>query len=121
MVILVKLLGIFIVCFGVVYLLKPSIIKLYMAFWAERKKIYIGAALSLIISGLLLFAAPQCRVAWFVTAFGILGLIKGIALLAVKHEKIIAMLNWWQGRSVVFLRVHALAALIIGALLIFAA
>lgn len=121
MVILVKLFGIVIVVFGVIYLLNPNIMKQYVAFWKQAKRIFIGAVLSLLIGIIFLLAAPQCRLPWFVAAFGILGLIKGIVLFAIGQEKAIAMINWWAGRSVTFLRIHALIALALGALLIYSA
>ena len=81
----------------------------------------MGGALSLLIGIILLLAAPQCRISWFVALFGILGLIKGIALLVIKPEKAISMINWWVERPVGFLRVHALFAFVVGALLIYCA
>ena len=121
MVTLVKSLGIVIVVFGVIYLLNPNIMKAYMAFWKKGKRLYMGAALSLLIGIILLVAASQCVVSWFVALFGILGLIKGIVLFVLKPEKAISMLNWWAERPVAFLRVHALFALVVGMLLIYCA
>ena len=121
MVILVKLLGIIIAVFGVIYLLKPNIMKPYVAFWKRGKRIHIGAVLSLLIGIILLLAASQCAVSWFVAAFGILGLIKGIVLFVLRQEKAISMINWWAERPIAFLRVHALFALVVGALLIYSA
>ncbi|MBL7081134.1 MAG: hypothetical protein ISS44_01000 [Candidatus Omnitrophica bacterium] len=121
MVILVKLLGIIIVVFGVIYLLKPSIMKSYISFWKRGKRLYIGGILSLLIGVILLLAASQCRMSWFVAAFGILGLSKGIVLLVLREEKMRTMINWWAERPIAFLRVHALFALVVGALLIYSA
>lgn len=80
MVILVRLLGILVAGFGVIYLLNPNIIKPYMAFWIVGKRLYMGAILSLLIGIILLLAASQCAVTWFVALFGILGIIKGVVL-----------------------------------------
>ena len=121
MVILVKLLGIIIVIFGVVYLFNPNIIKPYMAFWRRGKRLRMGAGLSLLIGVIFLLAASQCRLSWFVALFGILGLIKGVVLFVIKPEKAILMINWWAERPVGFLRGHALFALVVGALLIYCA
>jgi len=121
MVILVKFLGIIIVVFGVIYLLNPKMMKPYMAFWKKGKRLYMGAALSLLIGIVLLLAASQCAVSWFVALFGILGLIKGIVLFVLRQEKAISMINWWAERPIAFLRAHALFALVVGALLIYCA
>lgn len=121
MVALVKLLGIVIIVLGVHCLLNPSKMKSYVDFWKKGKRIYMGACLSLLIGVIFLFAAPQCRVSWFVTIFGILGLIKGVVIFVLSREKTISMLNWWAEKQVKFLRVHASFALIIGTLLILSA
>ena len=121
MVMAVRVFGILIAVFGVFYILNPNIIKPYMAFWKTGKRLYIGGLLSLLIGTFLLLAASQCRVSWFVALFGILGLVKGIVLSLVGQEKAVSMLDWWGERPVTFLRVHALFAIAIGALLIYCA
>ncbi len=121
MVILVKFLGIFIVVFGVVYLLNPNIIKPYIAFWKKGKRLYLGGALSLLIGIIFLLAASQCRWRGFIVAFGILALVKGIWLLVISPEKVMSFMNWWIKRPITFLRGHALLALAIGVLLIYCA
>ena len=121
MVMLVKLLGVFIIVFGLTYLYNPNIMKNYIEFWKAKKRIYIGAVLSLLISVILLLAASRCRVSWFIILFGLLGLIKGVVLFAVKQEKVASWLEWWTGRPVIFLRLHAVIAVIMGILLLYSA
>ena len=121
MAILVKLLGIVLVAFGAVYFAKPDIMKQYIAFWKKGKRLYAGAAASLLIGIILLLAASQCAVSWFVTAFGILALIKGIFLFVLKPEKVMPMMEWWLQKPVAFLRGHAIMAIVIGVLLIYCA
>lgn len=119
MVIVVKLFGLIIAVFGVIYLLKPNIMKNYAAFWGIGKRIYAGAALAFIFGVIFLLAAPQSAATGLVTALGILSVIKGILLSVLKPEKGIAMINWWVERPLGFLRIHALFALVLGLLLIY--
>lgn len=81
----------------------------------------MGGVLNLLIGIILLFAVSECRVSWFVTAFGILGLIKGILLFFLSQKKKISRINWWAERPVKFLRVHTVFALVLGTLLIISA
>ena len=118
---LIRLLGIAIVAFGVMYLLNPDIIKPYMVFWLKGKRIYGGAVLSLVIGIVFLLAAAQCAVSWFIALFGILALVKGIVLFVTGEKKVKSWLNWWVERSVMFRRIHAVTAIIMGVLLIYAA
>jgi len=117
---LVKLLGILIGGFGVAYFVNPGIIKQYMAFWKNKKRLLMGGVLSLAIGIIFLLAASQCRWTGFIVVFGILSLAKGIWLLATPQEKLLSMLNWWTKKPITFLRVHALFAVIFGVLLIYA-
>ena len=121
MVTFVKFLGIFIVGFGVAFFINPGIIKQFMAFWMSRKRLYLGAALSLLIGIIFLLAASQCRWRGFMVAFGILSVAKGIWLFVISQEKAISILDWWVKRPIAFLRIHALFAVIIGVLLIYSA
>ena len=117
----VKFLGIFIVGFGVAYFINPGIMKPYMAFWKSKQKLYLGGGLALLIGIILLLAASQCRWGGFIVLFGILSLAKGIWLFVIKEEKAISILDWWTKRPIAFLRAHALFAIIIGVLVIYAA
>ena len=119
MVAFVKLLGIFIVGFGVAILVKPNIIKQYMDFWKPIKRIYLGGALSLAIGIVFLLAAPQCRWTGFIIFFGIWALIKGIIVLLIGQKKVVSVLDWWAKRPIAFLRGYAIFAIILGALLIY--
>ncbi len=121
MVAFVKFLGIFIVGFGVAYFVKPGMIKPYMAFWKNKKRLYLGGALAFLIGIVLLLAASQCRWTGFIVAFGILSVAKGIWLFIISQEKAISILDWWTKRPIIWLRVHALCAVIIGVLLIYSA
>ena len=119
MVAFVKFLGIFIVGFGVAYFVNPSIIKQYMDFWKTRKRLYLGAALCLLIGIIFLLAAPQCRWRGFIVVFGILSLIKAVCLFVFGQEKLVSFMDWWAKRPIMFLRVYALFAIALGVLLVY--
>lgn len=121
MLILVKLFGIVLVALGVIFLINPEVIKKYAAFWTKGKRIYMGGILSLLIGIIFLLVASQTRLTWFVALFGILALIKGILLFVLGPAKIIAMINWWQARPPLVLRLYAFLVLALGVLLIYSA
>ncbi len=118
---LVKLMGIVIVVAGIIFGLNPKAMKAYIAFWGPGKRLRIGAVLSFVIGFIFLLAAAQCRLTAVINIFGILAVIKGILLFILGPEKIKSMMNWWQQKSDLFIRLYALFALAMGALLIYSA
>ena len=121
MVSLVKFLGIFILVTSVSFMLKPDMIKRWMELWTKGKRIYIGAAINLIIGVLLLRGASQCTLPAIVTVVGILSLIKGVALLVRGPESLKFWSKLLKDKSASVLRLFLLLGLAIGVLLIYAA
>ena len=121
MILFVKLLGFVFMVFGMIYLISPDMTKKYMSFWTKGRRIYTGGALSFLIGVILILAAPQCKVAWYVALLGVISLIKGIALLTFGPEKWSSKIDWWKARPPLVLRLMGLFALAMGILLIYSA
>ena len=121
MVVLVKLLGVVIVAFAVIYLVSPVLMKKYMVFWVKGKRVYAGAGLSILFGIILLSAARQCRLSWFVALMGILALIKGIYLFVSGLKGLTSMVNWWIAKPPAVLRMVGLLELALGLLFIYSA
>ncbi len=121
MVALIKLFGIVIVIMGVAFMLRPELLKQYLLFWTQNKKLYLGAIISAVAGAVLLSGAPQCRIAWIVTVAGIWGILKGVLILILGKEKMISTIKWWHKRPAKTVRAMATGAVAIGSLIIFAA
>jgi hypothetical protein len=119
MVAVVKLLGIFIVGFGVASFVNPNVVKQFMGFWKPVKRIYLGGTLSLVLGIIFLLAASQCRWRGFIIAFGILFIARGICVLVIGQKRVISVLDWWLKKPVKFLRGYAVFAIILGTLFIY--
>lgn len=121
MLILVRLIGIFIVGMGMTFLLKPKMLKQFVAFLEKGRRLYLVGTLRIFIGIILLLAASQCRLVGVVVTLGILALIGGITIFALRLERIKSMLSWWNRRSLLVLRLMGLIALALGALLLYSA
>ncbi len=121
MLIAVRLIGVLIVGMGVAFLLKPKLYRQYVAFWQPGKRLYLGAILAILIGVIFLLAATQCRVVGFIIGLGILCLVKGVMLFTLGRAKIESILKWYQGRSLLVLRLIGLIAIAFGALLLYSA
>ncbi len=119
--ILIKVIGLLIVLEGILFLLKPEFLRKLAGFFSRGKRAYIGADLRIVLGIVFLLAASQCRIVWVIIAFGLLFLLSGIAMLTIKLEKLKAMINWWQQKSGVFLRIVAVVAAVIGLVILYSA
>ena len=117
----VKIIGIVIAAAGIVYLLKPDVMKRIMEFFKQGKRIYFAGLLRLVLAVIFLLAARECDITWVIVLFGILFLMGGVLIFILGPEKIRRILDWYQKQSVLFLRLLALIALAIGAIIIYSA
>ena len=121
MVILVELIGIIIVGFGIAYFVNPKIVKIYGALCANKKRTQAAAGVNVVFGVLLLLAASQCAVPWFVVLMGIISLAKGIYIFAIGPKGLALKLDWWLKRPPAAVRLYAVIAIVVGAFLIFSA
>jgi uncharacterized protein YjeT (DUF2065 family) len=119
--IVIQSLGIVIVAVGVVYLLRPDVMKWLMGFFKQGKRIYFAGLIRLALAVIFLLGARECKYFWVIFAFGILFLIGGVLIFILGPQKLRRILDWYQKQSVLLLRVLAVIALAIGAVIIYSA
>ncbi len=119
--IIIRSLGIVIVVVGIVYLLRPDVMKWLMEFFKHGKRIYLAGLLRLALAVIFLLGARECKHFWVIFAFGILFLIGGVLIFILGPQKIKRILDWYQKQSALLLRVIAVIALAIGAIIIYSA
>jgi len=117
----IKIIGIVIALAGIVYLLRPDVMKWLMEFFKQGKRIYFAALLRFALAVVFLAAARECKYPWVIFAFGILFLLGGLLIFILGPEKIRRILEWYQEQGLLLLRVIALIALAIGAIIIISA
>jgi uncharacterized protein YjeT (DUF2065 family) len=120
-VIVIKSLGIIISLMGLVYLLRPDIIKKLMNFFKKDKRIYLSGVLRLALAVVFLVAARECRYPWIIFACGIIFLAGGLLIFLLGPERIRKILDWYQEQSTLIFRVIAIIVLIFGLMIILSA
>ena len=118
---LVKLLGVVIVILTVSFIVKPELIKQYMAFWKDKKRLNMGGGISILLGILLLLAASQCTLPLVVTIGGIWAFIKGILIFVLGPQKMISWMDTLASKPVGVLRLLISISLAVGILLIYSA
>ena len=116
----ISVIGALIVLEGIVFLIKPQLLKPLLKFFAKGKNIYVPAVLRVIFGVVFIYFAHNCRVSWLILILGILLCAAGIVMFMVKIDRLKAMLGWWEQRSLITLRLMAVVTLIIGGIIFYA-
>ena len=121
MVIFVKFFGVVIAVIGIIFLINAKVLRQYMSFWKQEKRLRIGGIIAFIFGIIFLIAAPQCRLAGLITVLGIWSIIKAALLFTLGQKRIYAYLDWWLNKPISVTRLLGLIALAFGVLLIYSA
>lgn len=121
MILLVKFIGILMIAMGAVNVLSPVMMRNMLAFWSRGKNVYAGGLLRLLLGLVFLWSAPQSKSPVIIYALGILMLLGGVFIFALRLDKIKSMLDWWNKKSDSILRLTAILILGIGALIFYSA
>ena len=117
----IQVIGIVIVAIGIVYVLKPGVIKRFFEFFKKGSRLYIVAPVRLALAIVFLVGADQCRQSWVIIVIGILFLLSAILVLVLGPRKLVPILEWFQGQSEILQRVVALIVLAMGVIIIISA
>ena len=118
---IIFILGLAVLAWGIVFLIKPEISKRMIRFWAFSRLILFGAIIKLGVGILFLVAATQCNVPWLIVVFGLIGCLQGILFLAMQQKKRRATMEWLLARSPLMHRVFGLLSIVIGAAIAYGA
>jgi len=119
--VVIKIIGALFILIAIGYLVKPEVIKTLIEFFKKGNRLYISAAVRLVLAVVFLLAASQCHIPALIIVFGILFLLGALLILILGPAKLRPMLTWWQSRPLWTIRLLAAVTLIVGALVIYAA
>jgi uncharacterized protein YjeT (DUF2065 family) len=117
----VKIIGIVFVCAGIVYLLKPDILKRMLEFFEQGKRIYFAGLIRFVLAIVFLLAARECDITWLIFLFGILFLISGLLVFLLGPKRLRPIFEWWQKRPPLLVRILSLLVVAFGVLIIYSA
>jgi len=121
MAVVIKIIGAAIILLGLLYFVKPQIMKSLLEFFKKGSRIYIAGLLRLTLAVVFLISATECHIKWVIIVVGILMMLGGLLIFVLGPRRISPILEWWQRQSILLLRVLAIITLAIGALIIYAA
>jgi uncharacterized protein YjeT (DUF2065 family) len=118
---LITAIGILFVVVGVIYTVKPSIIRAFIDFAKVGKRIYFLAPIRLVLGAALLVAAPKAVNVWIPGIIGAILVISGISIYFLGLARIGAIMDWWKALPDNKLRIVTILAAVLGVLLIYSA
>ena len=104
--------------FGVV---APLVFRGWAGACRSRPMLYVAALVRLSLGVLLLLAAPACRFTVLIQVLGVVAIFAVVVMFMLGQQRIDAMFDWWGRQSATIVRAWATVAVILGAVLIFAA
>ncbi len=117
----VKVVGVLLVCVGLLYAVKPQIGRSIAKFFTKGKRLYLGGVVRLALAVLFLLSATKCKYPWIIGAFGIVFLLGSLIIFLVGPARLSPMLIWFQGRSLVWGRIVGGIVFVLGGIIIYAA
>ncbi len=117
----IKIIGLVIVAIGIVYILKPGVMKRIFEFLKKGNRLYVAAPIRLALAVVFLIGARECGHFWAIFVLGILFLISAILVLVLGPRKLVPMIEWFQGQSEILQRIVALIVLAVGVIIIISA
>lgn len=121
MLLLIKLIGVLIIVQACIFILRIDLLRQLLKFVTRGNRIYLIAALRIIVAVLLFVGATQCRRQWIIISIGIILLLSGIAIFSIKPAAFNKLVAWYQRRTDLFLRLLAVIGIVFGGLIVYAA
>lgn len=119
--VVIKIIGIVFVLVGILYLFKPKAAKSMMGFFKKGIRMYFAGLLRFALGVVFLLAARECRQFWIILGLGIVFLLSGLMIFIVGLKRLKSILEWWQNKSDMLIRIIAVIPIVIGGVIIYSA
>lgn len=117
----IKVIGVLIILMGVLYMIKPNVMKSLMQFFKKGSRIYAAGIARLALAVVFLLAAGECRLKWVIAGFGIIFLLSGLLVFMLGAKRLGPMMEWFGKQPGLILRILAGIVLAIGAIITYSA
>ncbi len=117
----IQVIGISVFLAGILFLLKPEVIRRIIAFIQKGYRIYFVGMLRIAMAIVFLLGARECDMSRIIVVLAILFLLSGLLIFILGPSKIRGILNWYLRQPIVVLRMLSLVPLLLGGLIIYAA
>ena len=121
MILIMRIMGVVVSLIGLTFLMNPALMKKFISFMKEAKRIYAIGVLRFVFGTIFIFAAPQAGCGAIIMAIGILIVIGSILVFALGTKRVMAMMEWYLKMPDSNMRLFAIVPVLLGILIIFSA
>jgi uncharacterized membrane protein HdeD (DUF308 family) len=118
MAVIVKITGIAIIFLGIIYIISPVTIKVWLKSWERGKLPGIAVLINFLIGALLMFSASECTISWIPFSIGALCIVKGLVLLIYGPKRLIMKASMWLDPRITLIRFSGVIPIVLGAMLV---
>lgn len=110
-----------IMLFGLWGVAQPQpLLNLVARVWSNPQGIYLAIAVRLAFGLALMLAATTSRYPAFISGLGLFVIVAGLSVPFFGEHRILMIVQWWKARPPWVIRLWALAAALLGALVLYA-
>ena len=121
MAIVIKIIGVFFILVAILLISKPDVMKRLMQFFKKGRRLYLAGLIRIALAIVFFLSARECDIGWLILVFGILFLLSGILIFTLGLARSKSILEWFETKPVLLLRLFALIIAAMGAAVIYAA
>ena len=117
----IKAIGTVIVCMGLVYLIRPDILRKIMQFFSVGSRLYLAALLRFALAIVFFLGARECDVTWLIVAFGVIFLLSGLLIFMLGLKRAREIIGWYLEQQDFIFRILSIIVLGVGLIIVYAA
>ena len=119
--VLIKSVGVVFVLLGILYIIKPNIMKKMLGFFSDGLRLYVAGGVRIVMAVIFISGARECRNYPVIFTLGILFLLGGLAIFTLGPKKLKPMILWLHDRKKLTMRILSVMIILVGGLVIYCA
>ena len=117
----IRIIGTVIAVIGLVYMVRPQIMRTMTRFFTKGSRLYIAAIVRFALAIIFIMGARHCGRTWIIILFGLIFLISGLLIFMMGLSRAKVILRWFLEQPKFVARVAAGIVIAVGLIIVYAA
>jgi uncharacterized protein YjeT (DUF2065 family) len=118
---IIRVIGTVIICIGLVFLIRPEIMRATTRFFSKGSRLYLAAMVRFALAVIFIMGARYCGRTWIIVMFGLIFLLSGLLIFMLGLQRAKGILRWYLEQPKFISRVIAGIVLAVGLIIVYAA